>query len=552
MCKNEGTKAVFRLKKIKLHTKIFIGLILGVVVGLVFGEKATIIEPVGTIFLRLITMIVVPLVLVSLMLGTASLGDIRKLGRIGIKTIAYFMITTMVAITIGLVLANAVKPGTGLNEDVRAELYKSYESKAQVSIQRMTERTGPILFNTDELKDAEGLVLRLRSSDDSLSGYIRAQLSPNTMRMLEEYNPSHSPSNSLKQALVDELNTLLELQNFYREELFADVELSKETQKLLRADFQGKEVFHLNRLLIEDAFPDEIAKSQKSSPLSGLLDVLVNIFPTNPLRSLVEGNMLQVIFLALLFGTVLTLIKREKSETLIKFLEGLNDAIIQVVHIAMKLAPYGVLALIAAVIGQYGVNILYTLLKYSLVVVGGLVIYTFSVNSLSLSLLARTNPFRFYAGTKEAMVIAFSTSSSNAALPVSLECVEHLGVSREYSSFVIPLGATINMDGTALYQGVAAVFIAQIYGIPLGIMDQITIVLMATLASVGAAGVPAAGIITLAMVLTQLGVPLEGIALILGVDRFLDMCRTTTNIIGDMTCSAVIKHTEERGKTKLT
>ncbi len=418
-------KNVFRLKKIKLHTKIFIGLILGVVVGLVFGEKAMIIEPVGTIFLRLITMIVVPLVLVSLMLGTASLGDIRKLGRIGMKTVVYFTITTMIAISIGLVLANVVQPGTGLNEEVKAELYKSYESKAQVSIQRMEEK----------------------------------------------------PS---------------------------------------------------------------------------LKDILINVVPTNPVKALIDGNMLQVIFLGLLFGLILTLIKKSKSEMLIKFLDGLNDAIIQVVHIAMKLAPYGVLALIAAVIGQYGVNILVTLLKYSLVVVGGLVIYTFSINSLSLSLLGRMNPLLFFKAVKEAMIIAFSTSSSNAALPVSLECVEHIGVSREYSSFVIPLGATINMDGTALYQGVAAVFIAQIYGIPLALTDQITIVLMATLASVGAAGVPAAGIITLAMVLTQIGIPLEGIALILGVDRFLDMCRTTTNIIGDMACSVVIKRTEERGKSKLT
>ncbi len=415
---------MFGLKKIKLHTKIFIGLILGVVVGLVFGEKALIIEPVGTIFLRLITMIVVPLVLVSLMLGTASLGDIRKLGRIGFKTVIYFTITTMIAISIGLVLANIVKPGTGLNEEVKAELYKSYESKAQVSIQSMEEK----------------------------------------------------PS---------------------------------------------------------------------------LKDILINIVPTNPVKALIDGNMLQVIFLGLLFGLILTLIKKEKSDLLIKTLDGVNDAIIQVVHIAMRLAPYGVLALIAAVIGQYGVNILVTLLKYSLVVVGGLVIYTFSVNSLSLSLLGRMNPILFFKAVKEAMIIAFSTSSSNAALPVSLECVEHIGVSRQYSSFVIPLGATINMDGTALYQGVAAVFIANIYGIPLGFIDQITIVLMATLASVGAAGVPAAGIITLAMVLTQIGIPLEGIALILGVDRFLDMCRTTTNIIGDMACSVVIKQTEERGKTKL-
>lgn len=425
MNEKKGMKNVFRLKKIKLHTKIFIGLILGVVVGLVFGEKAMIIEPVGTIFLRLITMIVVPLVLVSLMLGTASLGDIRKLGRIGMKTVVYFTITTMIAISIGLVLANVVQPGTGLNEEVKAELYKSYESKAQVSIQRMEEK----------------------------------------------------PS---------------------------------------------------------------------------LKDILINVVPTNPVKALIDGNMLQVIFLGLLFGLILTLIKKSKSEMLIKFLDGLNDAIIQVVHIAMKLAPYGVLALIAAVIGQYGVNILVTLLKYSLVVVGGLVIYTFSINSLSLSLLGRMNPLLFFKAVKEAMIIAFSTSSSNAALPVSLECVEHIGVSREYSSFVIPLGATINMDGTALYQGVAAVFIAQIYGIPLALTDQITIVLMATLASVGAAGVPAAGIITLAMVLTQIGIPLEGIALILGVDRFLDMCRTTTNIIGDMACSVVIKRTEERGKSKLT
>jgi len=409
------------MKKIKLHTKIFIGLILGVIVGLIFGEKATIIEPVGTIFLRLITMIVVPLVLVSLMLGTASLGDIRKLGRIGIKTIVYFTITTMIAISIGLVLANIVNPGYGLNEDVQAELYKNYESKAQVGIQKMEEK----------------------------------------------------PS---------------------------------------------------------------------------LKDLLINIVPTNPIKPLIEGNMLQVIFLGLLFGLILTLIKREKSELLIKVLEGVNDTIIQVVHIAMKLAPYGVLALIAAVIGQYGVGILITLLKYSLVVVGGLAFYTFTINSLTVGFLGRINPMHFYKAVKEAMIIAFSTSSSNAALPVSLECVEHIGVPREYSSFVIPLGATINMDGTALYQGVAALFIAQIYGIPLGLIDQITIVLMATLASVGAAGVPAAGIITLAMVLRQIGIPLEGIALILGVDRFLDMCRTTTNIIGDMACSVVIKESEEKRK----
>jgi Na+/H+-dicarboxylate symporter len=407
------------MKKIKLHHKIFIGLILGVIIGLVFREKASVIKPIGTIFLRMIIMIVVPLVLVSLMLGTASLGDIRKLGRIGLKTVVYFTVTTMIAACLGLAVANIFKPGIGINEEVKAELYKSYESDAQVGIQKMEEK----------------------------------------------------PS---------------------------------------------------------------------------ALDILINIVPTNPIKALVEGNLLQVIFLALLFGSILTIIKKERAEPIIKLLEGLNDAIIQVVHFAMRIAPLGVMALIADIIGQYGVNILGTLLKYVLVGIGGLAIYTIGMNSLTLSTLGRTSPLRFLKATKEAMLIAFSTSSSNAALPVSMESVEYVGVTREYSSFVIPLGATINMDGTALYQGISAVFIAQIYGIPLTIVDQMTIVLMATLSSVGAAGVPMAGIITLTVVLRQIGIPHEGIALILGVDRFLDMVRTTTNIVGDMACSVVIKTSEEK------
>lgn len=412
-----------KLKKPKLHTQIFIGLVLGVIAGLVFGEKAQLIEPIGTIFLRLITMIVVPLVFVSLMLGTASLGDIKKLGRIGLKTLVYFTATTAIAISIGLILANFFQPGEGLSEDVKTQLYQNYQAKAEIGLQTLEEK----------------------------------------------------PS---------------------------------------------------------------------------LIDVLVDIVPMNPVKAMFEGNMLQVIFLAIIFGIALTLIKREKAKVVVSFFEGINDAIIQIVHMAMRLAPYGVMALIAAVIGQYGVNILITLLKYSLVVIGGLLLYTFSVNSLAVSILGRTNPFFFFKAVKEAMIIAFSTSSSNAALPVAMECVEHIGVKREYSSFIIPLGATINMDGTALYQGVAAVFIAQIYGIPLGLTAQLTIVLMAVLSSVGTAGVPSAGIITLAMVLRQIGVPLEGIALILGVDRFLDMCRTTTNIIGNMTSSLIIQQSEEKNKNR--
>ena len=407
------------MKKMKLHTKIFLGLLLGIAAGLIFGEDVLIIEPVGTVFIRLITMIVIPLVFVSLMLGTASLGDVRKLGRIGAKTAVYFVITTIIAIIIGLFLANVVKPGKGLDESVQEQLYQNYQEKAEAGLQHMEEK----------------------------------------------------PS---------------------------------------------------------------------------IKDVLINIVPTNPVSAFIEANMLQIIFMALLFGVVLTLIKKEKSDPIVKLLDGINDIFIQVVHIVMKLAPYGVLALSAAVIGQYGTDILVTLFKYFLVVLGGLFFYTITVNSFFLRFLGHTNPLAFFKSVKEAIVIAFSTSSSMATLPVAMENVESLGVRREYSSFVIPLGATINMDGTALYQGVSAIFIAQIYGIELGIAGQVTIILMAVLSSIGAAGVPMAGIIALALVLKQLGIPMEGIALILGVERLLDMVRTSTNVIGNMACSVVIQELEEK------
>lgn len=407
--------------KIKLHTKIFLGLVLGIIAGIIFREKVLVIEPVGTVFLRLITMIVIPLVFVSLMLGTASLGDVKKLGRIGAKTAVYFVITTVIAICIGLFLANTVNPGKGLPETVKTQLLKDYESKAKVGIQRLEEK----------------------------------------------------PS---------------------------------------------------------------------------IVEVLINIVPSNPVAAFVEGNMLQIIFIALLFGIVLTMIPADKSASLTKILDGLNDILIQVVHIVMKAAPYGVLALSAVVVGKFGTDILLTLLKYCLTVIGGLILYAVTFNSLFVSLLGRMNPLRFFRGAKEAILIAFSTSSSMATLPVAMEGVEHMGVSRQYSSFVIPLGSTINMDGTALYQGVSAVFIAQIYGIGLGLTGQVIIVLMALLSSIGAAGVPMAGIIALAIVLKQLGIPLEGIALIFGVERLLDMTRTSVNVIGNMAASVVIHELEEKQK----
>ncbi|MCK4548902.1 MAG: dicarboxylate/amino acid:cation symporter, partial [Candidatus Krumholzibacteria bacterium] len=274
-------------------------------------------------------------------------------------------------------------------------------------------------------------------------------------------------------------------------------------------------------------------------------DTLIDIVPLNPVGSLAEGNLLQIIFFPLIFGIAVTLLPEERSKPLKTFFEAVNEAMIRLVHIVMKIAPLGVLALITSVVGQFGTDILLSLLSYSLVVTAGLFIHMIFVYSTAVRLFSGMKTRDFFRGIRPAQLIAFSTSSSSATLPVTMECAEdNLGVSEEVTSFVLPLGATINMDGTALYQGVAAVFIAQVYGIDLSFGDQITIVLMATLASIGAAGVPGVGIITLAMVLEQIGVPLEGIALILGVDRILDMLRSAVNVTGDASAAVIVASTE--------
>lgn len=239
------------------------------------------------------------------------------------------------------------------------------------------------------------------------------------------------------------------------------------------------------------------------------------------------------------------MLPREKSQPVLAFFDGVNEAMLKLVMIIMEIAPYGVFALIAAMIAEFGLSIIVTLAKYSIVVVLGLLLHASITYPVLLKTFTKFSIQKFFRGIRPAQLIAFSSSSSSATLPVTMECVEeNLGVSKTVAGFVLPLGATINMDGTALYQGVAAVFIAQVFGMQLSIAQQALIVLTATLASVGAAGVPGVGMITLALVLKTVGVPLEGIALILGVDRLLDMCRTVVNVTGDASCATVVAATE--------
>jgi len=414
----------------QLWKKILIGLVLGIVVGLLANAldlewlKALLaaIEPVGTIFIRLITMIVIPLVVASLMIGTASLGDIRKLGRIGGKTVLFYLGTTAIAVTIGLILSNIVVPGSRVEATTRDQLSAQYEQEAASS------------------------------------------------------------------------------------------------------------------LALAEARP-------------GVREVLMDMVPTNPIQSAAEGSLLPLIVFTIIFGAAVSMIAPQRRDAVLGFFHGVNDAVMVMIDWIMKLAPYAVFALLAVVIAEFGLDVLKSLLFYSMTVVVGLLLHAFGTYALLVRFLVKLNPLDFFRRIAEAPLVAFSTSSSNATLPVTMETAEEdLGVSNEVASFVLPLGATINMDGTALYQAVAAMFIAQIAGLPLGLGDQLMIVLLATLASIGAAGVPSAGLVILIGVLADIGLgPQEigvGIALIWGVDRILDMMRTAVNVTGDLTCASFVARSE--------
>ena len=408
------------LRRTSIPTQIFAGLILGAVAGVIFGPDAEVIRPVGTAFIRLIKMVVIPLIFASLLIGVASLG-VNRLGRIGAKTLAFYIAYYVSAVALGLFLANGLRPGSNLPESVQAKLKASYGQTVDMEASRAVERPG-------------------------------------------------------------------------------------------------------------------------------IADTLINIIPDNPAASFAGFNMLQVIFFSIFMGVVISLLSKAKMKPVISFFEAINDIMIRIVEIVIKVAPYAVFALIAAVVGTFGVDILMSLVRYCAVVIGGLAILAFTYPAV-VWLFTKYPYFKFWKGITQAQLIAFSTCSSSATLPVTMECAEdNIGVSRQISSFVLPLGATINMNGTALYQGVTAIFIAQVYGMNLGIGDQLAIILAATLASIGAAGAPGMGVIMLVVVLQQVGIPLEGIALILGVERILDMSRTVINITGDVAAATVIAHSEKELK----
>lgn len=412
------------MKKLALHWKILLGMALGVIFALLmvnfsFGRELIKdwIKPFGTIFINSLKLIAIPLILAALIKGVSDLRDISKLSKMGGKTIVTYIVTTVIAVSIGLVLVNIISPGDSISNKTRAELVKGYSD------------------NTSQYKEAA-------------------------------------------------------------------------------------------------------SKQQESGPLQALVDLVPqNIFAA----STSNRNMLQVIFFAVFFGIGLILIPQEKGETVKFFFDGLNEVILKMVDLIMLAAPYGVFALLAAlVVESPSIDLFKALTWYSLTVLLGLALMII-IYSAIVYLFTKKNPSLFMKAISPAQLLAFSTSSSAATLPVTMERVtEHIGVEDEVASFVLPIGATINMDGTSLYQAVAAVFIAQAFGMDLTIGTQLGIIATATLASIGSAAVPGAGMVMLVGVLGYAGIPEAGLALIFAVDRPLDMCRTVVNVTGDAAVSTLV------------
>jgi Na+/H+-dicarboxylate symporter len=419
---------VGRISRIPLHTRMLVGVVAGAGAGVLAhvtlgGDPrlATFIrfvaQPVGQIYLRLLFMLVLPLIIAALALGVAGLRDLRQLGRIGLKTLAYTVVVSGIAVLIGLTLTNVLRPGEGMSPETRARLTQGAGERAAA-----------------------------------------------------------------------------------------------------------------------------VAGGQ--APRSGI-DLLLEIVPKNPVRAASEGDYLAVMFFALMLGVGLAMTHTDAARRFEKALEGAYDVTMRLIGLVISMAPIGVAALLFTLTAELGYEILGQLARYVGVVLLALALHQFGVYSLSVSLLGRMSPRRFFRDIEEAMITAFSTASSNATLPTALKVAEeNLRLPPHVSRFVLTIGATANQNGTALFEGVTVLFLAQFYGIPLTLGKQAVVMAICVLGGIGTAGVPAGSIPVVAMILGTIGVPVEGIGLILGVDRFLDMCRTTLNVTGDLAAAVVVSRGE--------
>ncbi len=484
------------------HKKILIAIIIAIVIGFLMGgffpDTAVKISLLGRIFLNLLMMIVIPLVMFSIIVGITNLGDIRKIGTIGTRTIVYYFVTTSISVIIGMVLVNMVKPGRGLSagEELPGARYVISEDNPRKVI--LTEG------NIRREHYNEKFVLEL--TDQEARGGIQS-IDEKTI-VVREWEGTEPDKSGTGIAVT----------------------------LPLAENIRGKEDRTIYSTL------EEVIVGDRKTGKEGMI-------PRNIFNAMQRLDILPLIFFSLIFGAALSVLG-ERGKMVIEMISVLNDAILRIVWWVMYFAPVGIFGIISERIGRAGgfqgfLPELAAVGKFSVTVLSSLALHGVIILPLVLLIVGRRNPFRFAAGMGSALLNAFSTASSSATLPLTMESIEsENGVSRRTSSFVLPIGATINMDGTAMYEAVAAIFIAQVYGLDLTLAQQFVIFVTATLAAIGAAGIPEAGLVTMVLVLKAVDLPIEGIGLILAVDWLLDRFRTTINVWGDSVGAGVIETLE--------
>ncbi|MGI8668240.1 MAG: dicarboxylate/amino acid:cation symporter [Aridibacter sp.] len=527
-------------KGIPLHTKILAGLVIGVVAGLIVNwtlggddpRVSMIVEnftrPIGQLFLNLLLMIVVPLVFASLVVGVAGIGDIRKLGRIGAQSFGYTLVISAISVVIGLGLASLISPGTRIDPAVKAQLEEKYGGDAN---QKVSDAINVGAVSLAYSKNAEKMAAKFKGIADEVSDAETTKFAGDTADFAK-----------MSASFAEDIKKSYDPLGDYSKK--AD-ELTASADKLsARTDVLGIEAANFSR--DTKAFVSKV-KSAKSAVDTPLMEVVKTIVPKNVFYSIAgeNPNMLHIMFFALIVGIAITLLPAPVSAPFVGFMEAVFEITAKIIDMVMKFAPYAVACLLFNNIALFGLDLLQSLAWFVFTVLLGLSIHFFGTYSLSIYFLSGMNPLEFFRRVKTVILTAFSTSSSSATLPTAL-CVseENLGVPKDINSFVLTVGATANQNGTALYDGVTVLFLAQLAGVELTLGVQLMVVYLAILGGIGTAGVPSGSIPFIIGILAMIGVNPALIAIIIGVDRLLDMCRTTLNVVGDITAATYVARSE--------
>lgn len=525
-----------------LHTKILLGLLVGVIGGLIvnttlgggspnvvwFVENFT--RPIGQLFLNLLLMIVVPLVFASLVVGVAGIGDIRKLGRIGLKSFAYCLIISAISVVIGLGLANTIRPGERIAPDIAAQLKEKFSSSAKSSVESAISvgSASKSFVSSAEKYSTKINTIASEAALNSEEAKKFATDSANFVQKAKDYSVEAQVSIKNSKPFLDEADKFTK----EADRISARPDLLAETAK----DFSAE----------TKRFSGDVKKAVAAED-TPLMQAVKTIVPSNVFNSIsgASPNMLHIMFFALIAGVAITLLPAPVSAPFVSLMESVFAITSKIIDMIMKFAPFAVACLIFNNIAQFGIDLLASLAWFVITVLLGLGIHFFGVYSLSVALLSKINPLEFFKRIRTVIVTAFSTSSSNATLPTALRVSEeNLGVPKEINSFVLTVGATANQNGTALYEGVTVLFLAQLAGVDLSLGTQLMVVYLAILGGIGTAGVPSGSIPFIIGILAMINVDPALIAIILGVDRILDMCRTTLNVVGDLTAATFVARSE--------